>query len=292
MTLNEIKKQIESDLNEQLSRCGLMYRLFGRAKSIRSLKHKMEIKGEKYRSGKDKIQDVIGLRIVLYFPEDVDLLSFFFMCRNLVDAAIDELNPSTFRPQRLNLVKNIPDYLVNEFRAALPEEFATYIDDTYEVQIRTVFSEGWHEVEHDMRYKCKEDWEGYDSYSRKLNGIIATLETAEFGMSSIFNELSSQYLKDRKFSAMLRNKLRIRLANDNFSPKVEDFLRRNPQVAEEAFKMDRTVFLLSLLNHKKVLNLTFDNVLFLFNRIDMFNEELMNLEDADTKRQLKDFINS
>lgn len=292
MSLNDVKNRIEADLHEQLSRCGLMYRLFGRAKTMRSLKHKMELKGEKYRAGKGKIQDVIGLRIVLYFPEDVDLLSFFFSCRDLVDYAVDELNPSTFRPQRLNLVKNIPDYLVEAFRASLPEEYAPYIDNTYEVQIRTIFSEGWHEVEHDMRYKCKEDWEGYDSHSRKLNGIIATLETAEFSMSSLFNELSAQYLNDGKYSAMLRNKLRIRLANDGFSPTVESFLRNRPEIAEQAFKMDRTVFLLSLLNHKSSIPLTFDNILYLINRIDILDPDLLALEDDETRKQLENFIAS
>lgn len=290
MNLNEVKNKIENELNEQLSHCGLMYRLFARAKTLRSLKHKMDIKGEKYRAGKGKIQDMIGLRIVLYFPEDVEILSFFFSCRNLVDAAIDELDTSTFRPQRLNLVKTIPDHLVAEFRACLPQEYAPYIDNTYEVQIRTIFSEGWHEVEHDMRYKCKEDWEGYDMHSRRLNGIIATLETAEFSMSSLFNELAAQYLNDCKYSAMLRNKLRIRLANDSFSPTVNDFLMKHHEIAEQAFKMDRTVFLLSLMSHKASIPLTFDNVLFLFNRIDIQNPELMALENAETKEQIEKLI--
>lgn len=114
----------------------------------------MQIKGDNYRSGKSLIQDMIGIRIVLYFQDDVDALAFFYSCGEVVSSSIDEFDTSTFRPQRLNLTCNLPTELIDDFRKSLPEEFAPYIDNTYEMQIRTVFSEGWHEVEHDLRYKC------------------------------------------------------------------------------------------------------------------------------------------
>ena len=42
------------------------------------------------------------------------------------------------------LQKELSNVDINEFDAAL-------IDNTYEIQLRTVLSEGWHEVEHDLR---------------------------------------------------------------------------------------------------------------------------------------------
>ena len=174
-----ITESIREELAQALNRCGLMYRMFYRVKTLSSIQHKMAFKGDKYKSGESKMQDIIGFRIVLYFPDDVDLVSLYFSCKDVVKRSVDVPDPSTFRPQRLNLTLNIPEQFVELFKKKLPAEYAPYIDPTYEIQIRTVFSEGWHEVEHDFRYKCKEDWVGYEFYSRTLNGVIATLENAE-----------------------------------------------------------------------------------------------------------------
>jgi len=292
MDINEIKNHIQQTIADDLNRCGLMFRLFGRVKTARSLAHKMEWKGDQYRRGDKKIQDVIGLRIVLYFPDDVELLGFFFSCHDLVDASVDTPGVDTFRPQRLNLVKPIPEHLVADFRAALPEEFALYVDATYEVQIRTIFSEGWHEVEHDLRYKCRDEWQGYESHSRALNGVIATLETAEWSMRSIFREMSQHNFERGEFRAMLRNKMLIRMADNDFSLAIQNFLQSHRDVAQQFFQADRMVFLITLLSHRGQLPLTHDNILFLINRFDIMNAELLQLEDTQTKAIIDAFLQS
>lgn len=292
MQLIDIKNAIEQQISDDLNRCGLMFRLFGRVKSTASLAHKMEWKGDSYRSGKKKIQDVIGLRIVLYFPDDVELLGLFFSCKDLVDAAVDVRSEDTFRPQRLNLVKPIPAHLVDAFRQSLPAEYAPYIDATYEVQIRTIFSEGWHEVEHDLRYKCKDDWQGYENSSRTLNGVIATLETAEWSMSSLFREMARNNYERGELRAMLRNKMLIRLADNDFSESTSAFLAAHPEVTNLLFQTDRMVFLITLLSHKGSIRLTYDNILFLVNRFDIMNTDLMMLEGEEVKSQLDAFLAS
>lgn len=292
MELIDIKNAIEQQISDDLNRCGLMYRIFGRVKTTRSLEHKMAWKGDQYRNSGKKIQDVIGLRIVLYYPDDVELLGFFFSCKDIVDSAVDAPGVDTFRPQRLNLVKPIPQHLVDDFRKHLPEQYAPYIDATYEVQIRTIFSEGWHEVEHDMRYKCKEDWEGYENYSRTLNGVIATLETAEWSMSSIFQQMARVNLEKGEYRSMLRNKMLVRIADNDFSPRIYDYLINHKEVAEALFNCDRMVFLITLLSHKGNIPLTYDNILFLSNRFDMMYEDVLRLEDEETKSIIDKFINS
>jgi len=147
-------------------------------------------------------------------------------------------------------------------------------------------------VEHDLRYKCKDDWEGCSSYSRALNGIIASLETAEWSMSSIFREMAEQNLNEQNYRAMLRNKLRIRMMDEDFSTPVADYLQAHPQVAEAVYGIDRMVFLLTLLNHKRHFPMTYDNVLFLINRIDICDQGLMQLEDEATRWLIDEFIAS
>ena len=288
--LQTIADRLESQIYQHLNQCGLMFRLFSRVKTISSLHHKMQIKGDNYRSGKSLIQDMIGLRVVLYFQDDVDALAFFYSCGEVVDSSIDEFDSSTFRPQRLNLTCKLPVEFVEDFRKALPEEFATYIDSTYEIQIRTVFSEGWHEVEHDLRYKCKEDWEGCESYSRVLNGVIATLETAEWSMKSLFDQMARVNYQNKNYRAMLRNKMHLRIKGGDLSDSVNEFLLQNHHVAESILNTDRFVVVLTLLNHQKPIELTYDNLLFLMNRIEMNNQELIELEPGDTRKMLDDFF--
>ena len=288
--LRIITNKLESQMFQHLNQCGLMFRLFSRVKTISSLHHKMQIKGDSYRTGKSLIQDMIGLRIVLYFQDDVDALAFFYSCGEVVKSSIDEFDTSTFRPQRLNLTCNLPAELVEDFRKSLPKELAPYIDNTYEIQIRTIFSEGWHEVEHDLRYKCKEDWEGCESYSRVLNGVIATLETAEWNMKSLFDQMARVNYQNKNYRAMLRNKMHLRIKGEDFSENINDFLLRNPHVAEGVLNTDRFVIILTLLNHQKSIELTYDNLLFLINRIEMNNQELRNMESESTKKMLDNFL--
>ena len=288
-TLEEIKDCILNDLSRRMTQSGIMFRIFGRAKSVRSLEHKMQIKGDKYRAGA-KIQDMIGVRIVLYFSEDVEAMEIFLCNDDLVDRSVDNLDVSTFRPQRLNLVKKIPEKYLKDFHAALPKEYAPYLDDTYEIQIRTVFSEGWHEVEHDLRYKCEEDWEGCDFFSRQLNGVIATLETAQWSMGAIFHEMAQKNLVNGNYHAMLRNKLLLRFADDDLSEPLKAYLDTHEDIARQLYQTDRMVFLMALLNHENPIPLLYDNAVFLINRIDIMDNGIMNLETDAFRKAFDQFI--
>lgn len=45
---------------------------------------------------------------------------------------------------------SFPGYLA---KTIVNPMLSDYIDDTFEVQVRTNSFEGWHEIEHDLRYK-------------------------------------------------------------------------------------------------------------------------------------------
>ena len=288
--LRAITNKLETQMFQHLNQCGLMFRLFSRVKTTSSLHHKMQIKGDAYRTGKSLIQDMIGIRIVLYFQDDVDALAFFYSCGEVVNSSIDEFDSSTFRPQRLNLTCNLPTEFVDDFRKALPEEFAPYIDNTYEIQIRTIFSEGWHEVEHDLRYKCKEDWVGCESHSRVLNGVIATLETAEWNMKSLFDQMARANYQNKNYRAMLRNKMRLRIKGEDMTTNIQEYLLQHPHVAESILNTDRFIVILTMLNHQKPIELTYDNLLYLINRIEMKDHGLSEMEPENTRKMLDVFF--
>ena len=287
--LENIASQLTTVISDSLTRCGLMYRIFSRVKSESSIRKKLE---NKYAEKKSKLQDMIGIRIVVYFQDDVDVLALYYSVGDVVKKAIDEFDTSTFRPQRLNITSRIPAEMVDDFNAALPEKFRERIDPTYEIQIRTVFSEGWHEVEHDLRYKCKKDWEGCESYSRALNGVIATLETAEWNMKAIFADMARHNFRLSDYTAMLRNKFHLRFKPGALSEYLDEYLKNNRHLAEAALNADRLIVIYTLLSHKAEFDLTYDNLFFLINRIEMMDFDLMAMEPEETKEMLNAFLNS
>lgn len=266
-----------------------MYRIFSRVKTSDSIRHKLNVK---YAEKKVKIQDMIGIRIVLYFQDDVDALAVYYSAKDVVKKSIDEYDSSTFKPQRLNITRHIPENMVEDFFSAVPDEFKELVEPTYEIQIRTVFSEGWHEVEHDLRYKCRDNWEGCDQYSRALNGVIATLETAEWNMRAVFSEMARHNFQHSDFTSMIRNKFHLKFSDHSISPELDAFLKRNRHLAESILNADRLIVIFTLLSHTETFTMTYDNMIFLINRIEMMDAELRKLEPGHVNGMLNAFLRS
>lgn len=75
---NWVLKEIASDMETILNKCGIMYHVFYRTKSPQSIKNKLDKKAEFYRAEGKKMQDLLALRITLYFTDDVELVYDYF----------------------------------------------------------------------------------------------------------------------------------------------------------------------------------------------------------------------
>lgn len=71
---NKILKDIVAELESVLNKCGVMYHIFYRAKSASSIKNKLDKKSKEYKEKSKKMQDLLALRITLYFTDDVNLI--------------------------------------------------------------------------------------------------------------------------------------------------------------------------------------------------------------------------
>lgn len=225
-----IINSLVSKIEEPINRAGLFVRVFGRVKSIPSLRNKLKIK--EYNAN-HKIQDLFGVRITAYFKDDVkickDIMQKIFQVDNISE---DQEKATTFEPERLNIVCKIPSEIKKELGESL---FQDIIDDTFEIQIRTVFSEGWHEVEHDLHYKCKNEWIEDDNELRKLNGIYATLITCDWAIIKLFDDRAYTKYKKEDWVPMLKNKFRIKFTSTSIS---NDFLK-NKEFMKDVFKLNR-----------------------------------------------------
>lgn len=268
-----VANQLRRDVEIRLERVGLLCRVFGRGKSLRSIKQKIKDGIEKYGIEKKLIQDAVGIRVVLYFQEDViiveRLLRKIYRCDDAA-SAIDKPSSKEFSVSRHNLIFALPNDFHRDVRPATSD---VLVDQTFEVQIRTILSEGWHEVEHDLRYKRKEDWINHDDLSRGLNGVVATLETAEWSMRKIFDDLAYKQYKTANWDAMLHSALRMRTTAPLSAP-VVSVLQSESKLAKGLLRINRPHFFDALDKVAAEIPLTADNLVFVWNSAFARNEAL------------------
>lgn len=152
---NTLIREITEELEESLHKAGIFYRIFSRAKGGDSTMAKLLKKGDIYKQERRKMQDIVGIRIVFYFIEDVEI--FHQYLKQNADY-IEESNSSAemneqqkteiFAPTRLNLIFRMNQsqtetlYLdLRDFKDSQGKDIdLSLIDNTYEVQLRTVLS--------------------------------------------------------------------------------------------------------------------------------------------------------
>jgi ppGpp synthetase/RelA/SpoT-type nucleotidyltranferase len=300
-----IEKNIVNELSQRLNNAKMYYRIFSRTKSRESIKSKLKKKREKYIQNGEKMQDIIGIRIVFYFAADVNLFYNFLKSLsnfeseattsaqlNSIQKHISDIDLSTvvFMPTRLNLVLRMNDEQTEFMRLALPSlcdaEDVALIDNTYEVQLRTVFSEGWHEVEHDLRYKTNNEawWKNCETESRMLNGIFATLETSERAMAHIFDNIAYKNYKYEDWDAMIRNHFCIRFSIDKLPEDIRQVLSNNHcKIGKKIFKADRDEIVRRLLESPISCIMTTANIVYIVNRIYLHEDDVFKLEPSGIK---------
>lgn len=270
-----LRVDIENLISSKLNSLGIMFRIFSRNKDGYSLSKKLE--NPKYGST-HKIQDALGVRVALYFNDDIelvhDILNKIFIEREK-DHSIDIRKTAEFSAIRYNIIYELPANLLGK-EHSYPKSINT-IDSTFELQIRSILSEGWHEVEHDLRYKAEYDWDGNDIESRKLNGIYATLETSEWTMIKIFDELAYKHYKSKNWNGMLRQKLRLRLNGQELHPEISDFLSQSSYVAKEIYRIPRSILLSKMSEKEYSLPLNLNTLVYFCNLFFIKDECLSNL---------------
>ena len=82
-----VEQDLKRIISDRLEQCGLYYRVFSRIKTASSMAHKFEMKD--YGEGNRKLQDLIGVRVNLYFDDDVDI------CKKIMENTFDLIDWST-----------------------------------------------------------------------------------------------------------------------------------------------------------------------------------------------------
>ena len=125
-------KSLEEEIRVYLNKCGLFYKIFTRIKSSNSIRKKV-LDREDQGKHNYKIQDLIGVRIVLYFKSDIKLCQRLIEQNNqIIDYSIDDEEPDKFKAQRINYVCKLPENVKNNFDSNI---WKYPIDETFEIQM-------------------------------------------------------------------------------------------------------------------------------------------------------------
>ena len=318
-----VRINIEDRLRSYLDRAGMYYRIFSRTKENESIKRKLDAKGDAYRRDGKKMQDLIGVRIVFYFLDDVVIFHNKLKTLDGYDPnnesnsskELDELSETingmgedlaqtknklkkmlpfhdkVFMPERLNVVMKMNEYekaLVKMELETHHEYDTSLLDYTYEIQLRTVLSEGWHEVEHDLRYKTQNEawWDYCGEESRMLNGIFASLETSEGALSRMIDEITYKNYQHHSWDAMIRFHFRRRTSGDKLSKALWFLLDENERQAKALLNIEREELVRWLWEIGPAVPITVDFLLFLINRKSLRDETVKALEPSPIKAVL------
>jgi ppGpp synthetase/RelA/SpoT-type nucleotidyltranferase len=148
--LSEKMKQLLSSI---LSAEGIVpHSITSREKDPEKLREKITKEGEVHYPLLNNISDLAGVRIIAYFPSDVDKIV------PLIEKAF-KMDPKHSMDKRLSSDPAIFGYasvhFVVEFRPDMLKlpEYALFDKMKCEIQVRTILQHAWAEIEHDVVYK-------------------------------------------------------------------------------------------------------------------------------------------
>ncbi|NOQ26149.1 MAG: (p)ppGpp synthetase [Bacteroidales bacterium] len=173
-----------------------------RLKERDSLEKKVR-KKNKYNSISE-ITDIVGLRIITYFEDEVDKISelisteFDIDKQNSLDKRIKDFD--RFGYSSLHYVIKL-----SKERIALAE-YSDFKDYKCEIQIRSILQHAWAEIEHDIGYKSRESIP--DIAKRNFSRVAALLETADLEFTKLKESLN------------------------NYSESISTVFKKNPQFVE------------------------------------------------------------
>ena len=227
--LQLLAEQVNDMLSHALREQGIeLNSMEYRVKAENSLAGKLERKGNKYQTLSD-ITDLIGLRVITFYTDDVDKVAaivkhlFKVDWSNSVDKRkLHELN--SFGYNSLHYICYLKPHKIAS------EELKAMANIPFEIQMRTALQHVWSAIEHDIGYKGKVKLP--PEYRRQFSRLAGMLELADDEFSRLRTTMS-EYRRQVQSLVNSGQLDEVALSTDSFNSYLElhPFDRLNQHIA-------------------------------------------------------------
>jgi ppGpp synthetase/RelA/SpoT-type nucleotidyltranferase len=170
-------RALELLLSQLLDQASIPYvQIEGRTKDVPNFVSKLRRKEEKYADPLAEVTDLTGLRVVLYYLDDVDRVGEIIEDQFEVDRANSVDKADLLDPDRFGYLSVHHVVRLEEPRRSLPE-WAPFGDISAEVQVRTVLQHAWGAISRKLAYASVR--EAPRDLQRSLNRLSALLELGD-----------------------------------------------------------------------------------------------------------------
>lgn len=218
--LEQLEEQVSDMLQKTLREQNIQLNTFEhRMKSEESLTGKLEKKGYKYNTIYD-ITDLVGIRVVTYYTDDVDKVAV--IVKQIFD--IDWKNSVDKRKHQLDSF----GYLSLHYICYMKEGPLRSIP--FEVQMRTALQHVWSAIEHDIGYKGAVKLP--PEFVRQFSRLAGMLEMADDEFSRLRTTMS-EYRRQVQTLVKSGHFSEVSLSTDSFRQYLElkPFDRLNQRIA-------------------------------------------------------------
>ncbi len=178
-------------------------------KLVRKTPDRREKYGENFnfniQNYKDEITDIMGIRVIHIFKDDWEELHKFITTKWDVIETVANIregdNVTTFEEKSISVRSRISGYRSVHYLIRYGAGHDLY---TIEIQVRTIFEEGYGEIDHQLRYS--HDYDIPDLLAQNLmllNRIVGSSDE----MASLINKLNQSFSEiESKYNQKLKNK--------------------------------------------------------------------------------------
>jgi putative GTP pyrophosphokinase len=160
----------------------------GRAKDPVSLERKVESKRERYGNPLNDVTDLIGVRVIAYYLEDVARINRIIEREFEIDTENSSDKLAELEPDRFGYLSVHYVVTLSPQRAGL-SEWAVFAGRKAEIQVRTATQHAWAAISHKLAYKRAS--EAPRKLRRKLTMLSAIFELADEQFSLVKGELEA-----------------------------------------------------------------------------------------------------
>lgn len=221
--LQRLAQKTYDQLNEVLRAQGVeINSIERRVKTEKSLRGKLEIKGEKYNTIND-VTDLVGIRVITYYTDDVDKVAA--IVKNLFK--VDWENSVDKR--KLHKLDSF-GYNSLHYICHLRDEEGELKNIPFEIQMRTALQHVWSAIEHDIGYKGAVKLP--PEFRRQFSRLAGMLELADDEFSRL-RTIMSDYRRMLQGLVKSGQLDEVPLSKESFRNYLElqPFMRLNKRIA-------------------------------------------------------------